>query len=158
MHSDYPTRDPFLETPKTLKNLKAPKTLTTPKNADVIIGQLQEDVAVITKAMERLVRDMGNLKMDNDKLYTEVQNLKRENVEIKELFQEELRDVRQTVAAATNQLDLVSYESRHAEHLDEYMQEAKDQPAIETILSKSELSKQMEDYKEKRRHYGMDPF
>lgn len=96
------------------------------------------DIRIITKAMEKLVTDIKQLKEDNVILKREIATLKTQH----QAISDRLSDVSHSVGA-DQQLH------------DWQKEDANDQDVFETPISNSELMRKMNDYDERRRRAGM---
>jgi len=97
------------------------------------------DIRIITKAMEKLVMDIKQLKEDNAYLKRELIALKAQH----QATADRLADVSHSVAA-DQQLH------------DWQKEDANDEDVFETPISNSELMRKMNDYDERRRRAGMN--
>lgn len=122
---------------------------------------MQTELNVITKSMEKLVRE--SIKRDNDILELKRHNEKY-NESIKELVEEitglrqELNGLRQEIGTARNQLELVSYENAHEHHLNNFMQEESAKDATDFAMTPTDIARGNAQYNNERTKYNMRQF
>jgi len=101
-------------------------------------GSNTKDIRVITKAMEKLVMDIQQLKAENATIRKELQDFKTIHV----LLQDRMDELSHSVGADQN--------------LHEWQVDASQESAIETGLSNKELIGKLTEYENRRRQFGMN--
>jgi len=101
-------------------------------------GSASKDIKVITKAMEKLVMDIKQLKLDNTSIKAELTAATNNN----QLLKDRMEELEHSVSAD--------------QKLHEWQVDASQESGIETSMSKKEIHKRLEDYAARRRQFGMN--
>jgi len=100
-------------------------------------AELDEKIHILTKAMERLVKDVQQLKQNNAQLKAEIDELKEAHT------------------AIGDQMGNMEFSTGADQDVREWMKEEANEDAFEIGISKSEMVKKMNDMAERRARFNM---
>jgi len=101
-------------------------------------GSASKDIKIITKAMEKLVMDIQQLKLDNTAIKAELAISTNNN----QLLKDRMEELEHSVSAD--------------QKLHEWQVDASQESGIESSMTKKEIEKKLEDYAVRRRQFGMN--
>lgn len=122
------------------------------------MDDLHNEILVITKSMEKLVRESmrrDNKMIDLERKINTCQNSMRDMAQEINGLRQEVVAVQQELGRAQNKLDLVEYENAHETHLNQFMQEEAVKDATDFAMTPKDISKGATAYNSNRAKFGM---